>query len=103
MHAERGRFLPRSHLREEDSIIWNTSYAVSTNGSAHAGTMNRLTVGQSSLAGINDWNGGGNFSVTNSLSWTIGGSNFSAVGHSNNACFNPRAAVRHRSIRQYRD
>ena len=80
---------PASADQLEDAIVWNTSYAVSTNGSAHAGTMNHLTVWQSSLAGINDWNSGGNFSVTNSLLWSIGGSNFSSVNHSNNVCFSP--------------
>ncbi|MEO8671455.1 MAG: hypothetical protein ABI411_09090 [Tahibacter sp.] len=78
-----------SASRLEDSVIWNATYAASSNGSAHAGTMNRLTVVSTTSAGINDWNSGGNFSITNSLLWQIGGSNFQAVSHSGNVCFSP--------------
>jgi hypothetical protein len=73
----------------QDSVIWSADYAASSNGSAHGGAMNHLTIGEIGLGGINDWNGGGHFSVGNSLLWGVDGSNFSAIAHANNVCFDP--------------
>lgn len=80
---------PSAGNRLEDGIVWNTSYAASSNGSAHGGTMDRLTVGQNSQGGINDYNGGGNFTLTHSLMWQATSGNLQAITHSNNVCFNP--------------
>ncbi|MBK7144856.1 MAG: hypothetical protein IPH76_06485 [Xanthomonadales bacterium] len=73
----------------EDSVIWDTRYALSSNGDAHGGVLNRITAGQASDGGINDWNGGGNFNLGGSILWTIGGSNLSQIAHAGNVCFNP--------------
>lgn len=72
-----------------DSVIWNTRFALSSNGDAHAGVLTRLTAGQTDDGGVNDWNGGGNFSLGRSILWSIGGSNLSQITHSGNVCFNP--------------
>jgi hypothetical protein len=72
----------------EDSVIWKTNTAVSINGAAHSGLMNRLTIGQTG-SGLNDWSGGGRFSVTNSLLWEVANNKFSSLPHSNNVCYSP--------------
>lgn len=76
----------------EERVIWNTRFALSSNGDAHAGLLNRLTVGQASDGGINDWNGGGNFTLNRSILWMLGGSNLLQIAHSGNVCFNPSCA-----------
>jgi hypothetical protein len=72
----------------EDSVIWKTNTAVSINGAAHSGLMNRLTIGQTG-SGLNDWSGGGRFSLTNSLLWEVANNKFSSLPHSNNVCYSP--------------
>jgi len=71
-----------------DSVIWNVDAAVSINGAAHSGVMQRLTIGGTS-SGVNDWSGNGGFTLANSILWHVAGTNLSAIGHAGNVCFEP--------------
>ena len=73
----------------EDSVVWGTTNALTINGAAHAGTLNRVTVGKASAGGINDWRGGGKFSLKNSVLWQLSGTNLSSISHSSNDCYSP--------------
>lgn len=73
----------------EDSVIWKATSAVSVNGAAHAGVLNRLTIGQISDYGLNDWSAGGRFNLKNSVLWAVNNNKFSALPHANNVCFAP--------------
>jgi hypothetical protein len=73
----------------EDSVVWGAPNAITINGAAHAGQINRVTVGRSTSGGVNDWSGGGGFAVTNSVLWQLGGTNLSSIDHSGNDCFSP--------------
>ncbi len=73
----------------ENSVIWNTDYLASSNGSAHAGIIRNVTAGKAAQAGINDWRGGGNYSVRQSLLWQVNGSNLSAMQSQDLDCYAP--------------
>jgi hypothetical protein len=72
-----------------DSVVWGADYTSSINNAAHAGTLQNLTVGSASSGGINDWRGGGQFTLGRSILWQISGSNLSSINHAGNVCFNP--------------
>ncbi|HEU4663684.1 MAG TPA: hypothetical protein VFS55_06610, partial [Dokdonella sp.] len=77
-----------SDNRLEDSVIWRADAAVSINGAAHAGVLERLTIGRTG-SGVDDWGDHGGFSLGHSILWQVDGTAFAAVAHEGNVCFDP--------------
>ena len=73
----------------QDSVIWKAESAVSVNGAAHAGVLNRLTVGKITGGAFNDWGAAGKFSLKNSVLWEVSNAAFKSIGHSSNVCYAP--------------
>ena len=75
----------------QDSILWKARSAIAVNGAAHAGLIDRVTIGKTTQGGINDYQGGRRFTVKNSLLWEVANNKFT-VPHVNNVCYAPACA-----------